>query len=175
MKKKQWRPYLDRGRRRTSHRKTLADPPDRRVPEIVPARLKPTDVRARRSDVGTDPRVRAVDLQFTRWSATPAPIGGEGGNWPALSKVVLRKAPEFGGPVLDDAESIIIDSALKAAPLWASRFVLMWYKDKLTTQEIADQLSMKRREYVYAERDKVLFYWFGRLTEIGFTLAFDIE
>jgi hypothetical protein len=174
-KKPDWKPFLDRGRKRLPRRKTIADSPDRRVGEVEIPRLKPKDLRARRSDYGTDPRVRAVDLQFTRWAGKPAPTTSEGGNCPGISQVVLRKEPEFGALALDDAESLILDSALKASPRWASEFVEMWYKRKLTTEEIAVKLEMKRREYVYDERERVLFYWFGRLTEIGFALTVEPE
>lgn len=168
-RKRQWKPYLMRGAPIPSKaRATSVDRPDERVPEIRPAPLTPSDLRSRRANVATDPRVRAAHLQFVRWAATP--VGDIG--WPGLQQVELRKEPEFAGLVLDAAEARIIDAAVKSAEPWASRFVNMWYKQRLTPQEIAVALSMKRREYVYTERDKVLFYWHGRFKEIGFNLAF---
>lgn len=167
-KKPKWKPYLMRGAPVPSKKRaTSVDRPDGRVPEVRPRPLTPKDLRGRRSPFGTDPRVRAVDLQFIRWAA--APIGDIG--YPGMAEVELRQEPEFGGVPLDNAETMIIDAAIKASPPWASRFVLMWYKQRLLPQEIADALAMKRREYVYDERERVLFYWFGRLTEIGFSLT----
>lgn len=152
----------------TVERATSVDPPDRRVPEVRPRKLSPKDLAAIPIDWAVPPRLRVADRCFWRWASTP--VADDGGTSIA-SIVLIRREGDCGPSPLDDAESKIIDAAVRASPVWAHRFVTLYYRRGLSAPEIAKALAMKRREYVYAERDQVLFYYLGRLHEIGFTLA----
>lgn len=153
------RPYLMRGTPTvTVDRSTSVDPPDRRVPEVRPRQLSPEEVADR--VIATDPRLRAVDRCFQRWASTPTESRG-----PALSHVVFVGSVQSGAVPLDDAESKIVDTAVRTSPKWARNFVHLWYRTDSTVTDIAKALRIKRREYVYDERNVVLSYYLGRLSE----------
>jgi hypothetical protein len=169
MRKPKLRPYVMRGAPKvTEERATSVDPPDHRVPESRPRKMTPKELAAIPIDWAVPPRLRVVDRCFVRWAATP--IADDGGTSIA-SLVLIRREGDSGPSPLDDAESKILDAAVRASPVWAHRFVMMYYRRGLSVPEIAVELAMKRREYVYAERDLVLYYYLGRLHEIGFSLA----
>lgn len=167
--KRKLKPYLMHGAPTvTEDRPTSVDPPDKRVPEVRPRTLSPKELKDRPAAGETDPRLRVVERCFERWAATP--IGDDGGTSIA-SLVLIRREGDSGPSPLDDAESKILDAAVRASPRWARRFVQMLYRQRLTFAEIAVELAMKRRQSVYEERDRVLCYYLGRLHEIGFSLS----
>lgn len=169
MSRRRSRPYVMRGAPiPTAERATSVDPPDHRVHEPPPRKLSPKELKAIPIDWAVPPRLRVVDGCFVRWAATP--VSDDGGTSIA-SLVLIRREGDSGPTPLDDAESKIVDAAVRASPVWAHRFVTMYYRRALSVAEIAVELAMKRREYVYAERDLVLYYYLGRLHEIGFSLA----
>lgn len=160
-RKPQWKPYLMRGPPVPSEeRPTSVDKPDPRVPQIRPRKLNAEEIRIVNRVIATDPRLRAVDRCFERWARTPTESRG-----PALSHVVFVGSVQSGAVPLDDAESKIVDTAVRTSPKWARNFVHMWYRTDLTIADIAKQLAMKRYEHVHAERHLVLGYYFGRLSE----------
>lgn len=73
-------------------------------------------------------------------------------------------------PPLGDHDSLVVDRAVKSAPDWAQRFVRLWYRSDATVTEIAELLHIKRRQAVYEERQLVLAYYLGRLTQMGLDL-----
>lgn len=146
----------------------MLDKPDHRVPEVRPRQLTPKELKDRPAEGAIDPRLRVVERCFERWAATP--ISDDGGTSIA-SLVLIRREGDSGPSPLDDAESKILDAAVRASPRWAHRFVQMFYRQGLTVPEIAKALAMKRRQSVYEERDRVLCYYLGRLHEIGFSLS----
>jgi hypothetical protein len=150
----------------TAERATVLDPPDRRVPQPHPRKLSPDQLRVLGRESATDPRLRAVDRCFERWAATPGDSGG-----PSLSHVILLRRDAVGAPPLDDAESKIVDTAVRTSPRWARNFVNMWYRQELTIAQIAKELAMKRYEHVHAERSLVLGYFLGRLAESAAQLS----
>lgn len=160
-RKRQWKPYLMRGAPvQTQDRQTSVDPADPRVPEIRPRKLTEQEIQIVNRVIATDPRLRAVDRCFERWSRTPTDSRG-----PSIAAVVFVASVQSGAVPLDDAESKIVDAAVRTAPKWARNFVVMWYKQGLTIAQIAKVLQMKRYEHVHAERHLVLGYFLGRLAE----------
>lgn len=141
-------------------RPTSIDKPDNRVPEVKPRQLSDEQIRAVNRVIATDPRLRAMERCFERWASTPTESGS-----PGMSQVILLESPESGAVPLGDAESKIIDAAVRTAPKWARNFVIMWFRQRMTIAEIAEQLEMKRYEHVHAERHLVLGYFLGRLAE----------
>lgn len=166
--KQKWRPYVMRGRPTvTEFRSSSVDPADQRVPEVPIPSLPIEAVRSHRRETATDPRLRVVDRCFERWAITPSgDLAGVG-----FASIILVSSGHSGTAPLDDMESKIVDAAVRASPRWAQRFVHLWYRSGQSVAEIARDLAMKRREYVYTERDRVLCYYMGRLHEIGFSLA----
>jgi hypothetical protein len=161
MRKRKSHPYLMRGAPKvTEERATVLDPPDKRVP-FVPVRTLTPEQLAERRVAATDPRLRAVDRCFERWAATPSQTSE-----PRLSHLILINRQGEGGPVpLDDLESKIVDTVVRTSPKWARNFVHLWYRTGHSVTDIARLLAIKRREYVYAERQVVLGYYLGRLSE----------
>lgn len=164
-RKRQFRPYIMRGAPQpTEARSTVLDPPDQRV---TPVPVRPLPIkelqRSITREAATDPRLRAVDRYFERWASTPTESGG-----PGLAAVIWIHRAGGGNscaPPLDDVESKIIDAVVRISPSWARTFVHLWYRSGHTVTEIAEMLKMKQRQSVYAERQIVLSYYFGRLTE----------
>jgi hypothetical protein len=145
----------------TATRATVLDRPDHRVPEVRPRQLNPEEVRVLNREIATDPRLRAVDRCFERWAITPGVD-----HWPGLVQpVLLHRASQSKPSPLDDAESKIVDAAVKTSPAWAKRFIYIWYRTDMSVAEIAQTLSMKRYEHVHGERHIVLGYYMGRLAE----------
>ena len=170
MQKKPLRPYLMPGRPlRSKPAKTLADPPDRRVPEIPVRPLPPAALRRLgRDGQSVDPRLRSTDRWMQRWAITP----GAGPAPPSLATPRFTpNIPESRATVLSDRESYMVDIAVRTAPDWARTFVLMWYRSERTTTEIAEALRMRRRQAIYEERAFVLAYFLGRLAQMGFEMA----
>lgn len=171
-RKRQLRPYVMRGAPRvTEERATALDPPDHRVPQPVPRKIPAVEMKALLRELATEPRLRAADRCFLRWSVTPT----DNIQAPGYASLILIKRSIPATAPLDDAESKIVDAAVRASPAWAALFVNLWYRSQLSTAEIAAELRIKHRQYVYAERDRVLFYYTGRLHEIGFSLINDPE
>jgi hypothetical protein len=157
------RPYIMRGEPRVSEpRATILDPPDSRVtvPRKPPLPIEKLRQLAER-ETKTDVRLLAVDRCFERWAATP--VGDIG--IPRMTHVILIGRSGEGGHVpLDDLESKIVDTAVRTSPGWARRFVQLWYRSDMSVTDIARELAIKRREYVYKERDIVLSYFYGALS-----------
>lgn len=168
MPKKQHRPYLMPGPpRRTKPSKTIADPPDRRVPEVPVRLLAPDTLRKLPRDM-VDPRLRSTDRWLLRWAITP----GSGPKEPSLAQPrFVPTIPESKFTALNDRESYMVDRAVKTSPIWARTFVLMWYRSERTPAEIAEALRMKRRQSLYEERALVLSYFLGRLAQMGFEMS----
>ncbi len=167
MRKRKSHPYLMRGQPKvTEPRTTVEDPPDRRVPEVPRRMLTTAQLRIFQGQSAIHPLLRPVDRCFERWAATPA--NDQGG--PRIASIVIIGREATAAAPLDDAESKIVDCAIRASPLWASRFVQLWYRSELSVPAIADELKIKRRQGIYEERERVLFYYLGRLHEIGFGL-----
>lgn len=144
----------------TADRTTSVDPPDKRVPEVHPRKLDQQQIALINRVMETDPRLRAVDRCFFRWAATPSQSGS-----PLLSHIILLRQHDGGAVPLDDAESKIVDMAVRTSPRWARNFIHLWYRTDSSVTEIAQALHIKRREYVYDERKVVLSYFLGRLSE----------
>jgi hypothetical protein len=160
-RKRHWKPYLMRGAPVPSEaRPTSVDQADARVPEVRPRKLNAEEIRIVNRVIATDPRLRAVDRCFERWARTPTESRG-----PAIAAVVFVSSVQSGAVPLDDAESKIVDTAVRTSPKWARNFVHMWYRQGLTIAEIAKLLQMKRYEHVHEERHLVLGYYLGRLSE----------
>lgn len=165
-RKRKSRPYLMGGSPRvTEPRATVLDAPDNRIPELhtrklTPAELQKIPIRA------VPPFLRVVDNCFERWANTPLSDYAP----PGYAHVILAKRSIPARAPLDDAESKIVDAAIRASPIWAYGFVYMCYRQGLTLPEIAKTLQMKRQEYVYTHRDLVLSYYLGRLHVIGLFL-----
>lgn len=165
-RKRKWRPYVMRGPAQPSEeRATVLDLPDARLPEVAVRKLSPEQIRIINRATATDPRVQAADRCFLRWAATPYDSYGA----PQLSYIILvnRGGGTPSHVPLDDAESKIVDAVVRAAPYWAAGFVRMWYRSEMSIPQIAEELKVSRREYVYSERERVLFYFVGRLHEVG--------
>ena len=163
-RKRKWRSYVMRGRPVvTEPRPTVVDAPDKRIVETPVPKLPIGAInKLLEREVKTDPRLRAVDRCFERWAATPM---GDIGS-PRMTHVILVNRAGDGGPVpLDDVESKIVDTAVRTSPGWARRFVQLWYRSDMSVTDIARELAIKRREYVYQERHIVLSYYYGRLSE----------
>jgi hypothetical protein len=155
------RPYVMRGAPiPTAARATIADIPDRRIDEVYPRKLDKEEIALINRVRETDPRLRAIDRCFFRWAATPSQSNG-----PRLSHIILLRQHDSGPVPLDDAESKMVDVAVRTSPGWARNFVRLWYKTDSSVAEIATVLKIKRREYVYDERKLVLGYYLGRLAE----------
>lgn len=161
------RPYLMPGRpQRTKPAKTIADPPDRRVPEVSKPPLTAAQLRKLPRDT-IDPRLRSTDRWLERWTITP----GSGPKEPALAAPRFQPgSPESTATALNDRESYMVDIAVRTAPVWARTFVQLWYRSDRTVPEIAVALRMKRRQSVYEEREFVLAYFLGRLAQMGFEM-----
>lgn len=164
-RKRKWRSYVMRGPAKPSEeRATVLDAPDARIGEVPMSKLTPEQIRVINRATATDPRVQVADRCFLRWAATPYDSYGA----PQLSYIILVNRSGTPSHVpLDDAESKIVDTVVRAAPYWAAGFVRMWYRSEMSVTQIAEQLKVSRREYVYAERERVLFYFVGRLHEVG--------
>lgn len=161
MPRKPSRPYLMPGEPRlTQHRPTLADPPDRRVPEVVPLRpLTPSELRMLARDTALDPRFRAIDRYLWRWAV------GQGSGLP-LSADDADWLPESKPTPLPSDESITVDLIVLHAPHWARVFAFMWFRSDSTVPQIAERLKCRVRA-VYDERKLVLAYFLGRFAEAG--------
>jgi len=166
--KKQFRPYLMPGPpRRTKPPKTIADPPDRRVPEVPRRILTLAELRKVSKDA-LDPRLRPTDRWLERWASTP----GTGPKFPDLAVAHMAPSPGWGGPsALSDEDAYLVDRAVKTAPSWAGLFVTMWYKSERSTSEIADALRIKRGKPMEREREIVLSYFLGRLAQMGLEIS----
>jgi hypothetical protein len=156
-------PYVMRGAPApTAQRATVLDKPDHRVPSLHVRALTIEEIHIITREAATDPRLRAIDRCFERWAATPGETGS-----PGLAHVVVFRRDDGGAPPLDDLESKIVDTAVRTSPGWARTFVQLWYRSDCSVTEIATQLAIKRREYVYDERKVVLSYYLGRLSEVA--------
>lgn len=145
-------------------RPTVLDPPDGRMsPNPVP-KISAERLRSMPIEYVTDPRLRSVDRFFWRWAITHG--ASSAGPTLARSSPIFASAHSMPTP-LDDAESRIVDTAVKSAPDWARKFVKAWYRAQLTVAQIQEELSIKRRQSVYEERELVLAYFLGRLVESG--------
>lgn len=78
-------------------------------------------------------------------------------------------------PTLADRESLLVDGVVRASPVWARTFAILWYRSGCTVQEIADAMKIRRRQAVYEERHVVLAYYLGRFVEIGLPVTFWVE
>lgn len=166
-RKRHLRPYVMRGASRpTAERATVMDPPDHRIEQPIPRKIPAPEMKLLLRKLATEPRLRAVDRCFLRWAVTPT----DNIQAPGYASLILMKRSIPATAPLDDAESKIVDAAVRASPIWAASFVNLWYRSDLSTAEIATKLRIKKRQYVYEERDRVLFYYTGRLHEIGFSL-----
>lgn len=165
-KRKQPRPYIMRGAARPSAaRPTVLDPPDRRMaanPE--PNKLSVEQLARLASASITDPRLRAIDRCFQRWAITHGDREAVPG-W-AMLDLGVRTSSDKPLP-LDDAESLIIDAAIRTAPAWAEKFIRLWYAAELSAQDMQIALKIGTRDAVYGERKIVLAYFLGRLVEAG--------
>ncbi len=158
MTPKEPKPFLMRGQPRVTRRRpTLADPPDRRVPEVPPHPLSPSQLRMLARDTALDPRFRAVDRYLWRWAL------GHGTGLPPENPDILREARPTPLP----AEDIIrVDQLLDESPTWVRDFVVWWFRSDATVEEIAERLGCRARA-VYDERKLVLSNIHGRLAEAG--------
>lgn len=145
-------------------RPTIAEARDTRVP-VIPEdrRLRPEQLRAITRHGATDPRLRPVDRCFERWAVTH----GDGPLLPMLAESQLGGRTTLRVLPLPDRDSLVVDRAVKSAPDWAQTFVRLWYRSDATVTEIANFLHIKRRQGVYEERQLVLGYYLGRLTQMG--------
>lgn len=170
MGRKTPRPFLMRGEPRATRRKpTTAEAPDQRVPPVRLKReqlLKPEQLRALTRQGTTDPRLRPVDRCFERWAVTH----GDGPMLPLLAESALSGRTTIPVLPLPDRDSLVVDRAVKNAPDWAQSFVKLWYRTDATVTEIAELLHIRRRQAVYEERQLVLSYYLGRLTQMGLKL-----
>lgn len=156
------RPFIMRGAPRiTKERPTIADPPDRRVPEPPRVTVTVERLRAVGPHDRTDPRLRAVDLCLWRWAITP---GGTSYGTGMAAVVLGKRTSQILDAPLDDAQSKIVDVAIRSSPEWARRFVNWWYRDRLWGHEIAEAMKAKSLSAIYDERERVLFYLSGRLS-----------
>lgn len=167
-KPKQSRPYVMRGPARpTKARATVLDKPDTRMPPNPVPKLTADQLKRLQGDDKTDPRLRGVNRWLMRWAVTH----GDGEYLPLMA----RSEPLFASshdrlPPLDDEESKVVDAVYKSAPDWARKFVKLWYRKGLTAPEMQAELAIKRRQAIYDERSKVLFFFLGRLTGEGLSV-----
>lgn len=166
------RPYVMPGVRwpGIAPRPTVEDPPDYRITRVLPRKLTPKELRAILRPGATDPKFRAADRWLERWAVTH----GSGRMLPLIATLKLR-APLPTVTPLDDHESLLIDSAVRESPVWASTFVIFWYRSDYSVAQIAEMLKIKRRRAVYEERDVVLSYYLGRLAQAGLQVSFWVE
>jgi hypothetical protein len=147
-------------------RRTLADPPDRRVPEVPLDKLTPTEIRRFFREDVTDPRVRPVDLQFQRWASNP----GSTVIAPGLAQMRFLAGRNGALAPLSDRDLYIVDVAVKRAPRWARDIVLMWYRSERSTREIALSLGLPRHQAVPELRTTSLCFFLGHFTAMGMQL-----
>lgn len=154
------RPFIMHGEPTTTRRRpSIADPPDRRAPEVPVRALTPSELRMLARDTALDPRFRAIDRYLWRWAV------GQGSGLP-LSAHDADTLPESKPPPLPADDSITIDIIVLHAPDWARAFVFMWFRSDKTVEQMAQRLKCRVRA-VYDERKLVLAYFLGRLTEAG--------
>jgi hypothetical protein len=169
-KKPDWKPFLDRGRKRLPRRKTIADGPDRRVPDVYVPKLTPGQINARKKPVREE--LRGIFIAFVAWGMSE----GDGPLVPRLAQTQLLVRRD-GRPVFD-IDTRIIDDELRESPAWARDFIRHWFKYGTDPEEMAEAFSLGSRQAVYAKLTNVLFYLRGRFDARGIAMhdpGFDIE
>lgn len=117
------------------------------------------------SEYVTDPRLRMVDRYFRRWAVTH---GDRDLDTPGIAQLDPLYRRSHAKPTeLENAESLIMDAAVKTAPSWAAEFVKLWYRAEASVAEMQEKFAIARRQSVYEERKLVLAYFLGRLVEAG--------
>lgn len=160
-------PYVMRGQAAPRLRATAEDAPDYRVVRPPLRRLSAAEVHAITRPGMTSERFLSADRWLERWAATH----GTGRMLPLIATLKLR-APTPKVPPLDDHDSLLIDTAVRFSPSWASTFAVLWYRSDYTVQQITELLKIRSRRAVYEERNAVLAYYLGRFTQGGLQVTF---
>lgn len=155
-----FRPFLMRGKPHvTEERPTLADPPDRRVPQVAIVAMPLSQLRMLTREKALDPRFRPVDRYLWRWSV------GQGSGLP-LAAEAAEALPESRPTPLAPDEAVVVDMAILHSAAWAREFVFMWFRSPLTIEEIAKRLEIRARA-VYEVRREAMAYYLGLLHGLG--------
>lgn len=137
LRKKQWRPYVMRGRPAvTKSRPTMDDEPDRRVPPVIVNNpLRPLLSVPKR---GIPMPLLAPHRIMLRWARSI------GDGLPAEEWDDDRRSSTL--TPLDDETAIVIDQTVLHSPCHVQTILRLWYKSPLPVFEIARKLSVDRNE-----------------------------
>lgn len=162
---KPFKPYLMPGPpRRTKPVKTLADPPDRRVPSVPIRTLSVAELRKIPPLDRIHPTLRSTDNMFQRWTVTPTAGPGS----PRLASVKWGRTAAL--TALSDRDSQLLEWAIKTSPNWVRSFVAVWYRSDRTIPETCTVLEVPRADFC-EYRHRVLSYFLGRLSQMGLELV----
>lgn len=109
-----------------------------------------------------DPRLLPCDRHMQRWAV------GQGTGLPNDERALY---PRTNLTPLPQAEAIITDKVVLAAPGYWRRFVVLWYRSDCSVDQLREELGGISRDRVFDERRLVLAYLLGRLTSVGIRVA----
>lgn len=146
-------------------RKTLADPPDRRVPDVEVRPISAARLRRRAGlkHLVRDPLLMPIDIMLDRWGDTPV-IGADGA--PRIAHVSFWPSGGDHVPPLDQGTAELIGTIVRASPRNFRKLLSYWYLADLPVADIADALEL-REQGVYEQRVCALWYVRGRLEGSG--------
>jgi hypothetical protein len=139
--------------------------------EIPPVIIRPSDPEVLRRITrrnAQDPRLEPTDRHMQRWVVSL--YGGIDGGVRNIPYDDSLKVSRFRLSPLPDDVALATDSVVATAPSYWQRFVHNWYMTSKPLEVIAKEMRCERRQ-IYTERQLVLSYLLGRLTQAGVRIA----
>ncbi len=92
---------------------------------------------------------------------------GQGSGLPDPDRALFPQSKLTPLSIDDDIRT---DQVVLTSPKQWKIFITLWYRSDLSSQQLADELGMKR-DKLFNERKLVLAYLLGRLTAVGVQIA----
>jgi hypothetical protein len=138
------------------------------VPPVIIRASDPEVLRRIMRANAQDPRLEPTDRHMQRWVVSL--WGGLDGAVRAIPFDDSVPPSRFRLSPLPEDIALATDSVVASSPSYWQRFVHNWYLTDKPVEVIAKEMRCERRQ-VYVERQLVLSYLLGRLTQAGVRIA----
>lgn len=138
------------------------------VPAVI---IRPSDPEVLRRITrrnAQDPRLEPTDRHMQRWVVSL--YGGIDGGVRNIPYDDSIRVSRFRLPPLPDEVALSTDLIVASSPKYWERFIHTWYLTSKPVEVICKELRCERRA-IYTERQLVLSYLLGRLTQAGVRIA----